>query len=120
MKTLVLLAAIALGAGAQAPTDVLSNGLVPAAQDHTAWISGILRTIQTVRPGMTRRDVERLFIPDGGLSSGAPSIYVFRECLFIKVQVDFRPTLKNGVWGGSADDVIVKISRPYLEAMNID
>ena len=41
--------------------------------------------------GMTRADLLKVFTTEGGLSTGLNRTYVYRECQYIKVDVDFEP-----------------------------
>jgi hypothetical protein len=78
--------------------------------------------MQTIKPGMTRRYLLEVFTTEGGLSTGLQRTFVNRDCPYFKVDVEFeavgrpnrdadgRVTLVEG-----SQDVIVNISRPYLE-----
>ena len=94
---------------------------------QTEWIASSLREIQKVKVGMTRADLLGVFNTEGGLSTGLRRTYVYRECPYIKVDVEFdavgrpardaegRVTLVEG-----DRDIIKKISKPYLEWSVID
>jgi hypothetical protein len=94
----------------------------PASPDHVAWVADALKRMQTIRPGMTRADLLKVFTTEGGLSNGLQRTFVSQECPYFKVDVQFdavdrsnrdsggRVTLEEG-----NQDVIVKISRPYLQ-----
>ena len=96
-------------------------------QGQTEWIANSLREMQKIKVGMTRADVLKVFTTEGGLSTGLNRTYVYRECPYIKVDVEFEPvgraardvegrmTLKED--GG---DIIKKISKPYLEWSVVD
>jgi hypothetical protein len=78
--------------------------------------------MQTIKPGMTRNDLLKVFTIEGGLSTGLQRTFVSRDCLYFKVDVEFeavgRPSRdQDGRVTLMEDgrDVIVKISRPYLE-----
>src|ERR1700734_3334584 len=82
-------------------------------QDHTRWIDHVIRSIATIKPGMTRRDLSTIFSVEGGLSTRTRRRYVYKRCAYIKVDVEFSradvdasqdPTIEN------LDDKIVKIS----------
>jgi hypothetical protein len=73
--------------------------------------------IETVRPGMTRADLEALFIRDGGISTAQHARYLFRDCHFIKVDVDFTAA---GTVSAQPTDKILKISLPYLQRPFMD
>lgn len=81
--------------------------------EHTRWINEVLRSIITIQPGMTRKNVARLLTEDGGLQFRGHGRYVYAKCPYIKVDIEF-----SAVDGGekfSPEDKIVKVSRPYLE-----
>ena len=90
--------------------------------NHTEWVGNALKEIQTVKVGMTRRDLLKLFEAEGGLGgSGGSRTYLYRDCVYIKVDVEFQPTQETG---GKVrefpDDKIIEISRPYLGNPTID
>ena len=79
-------------------------------QNHTQWINATLRSIQTIKPGMTRADLLKVFTEEGGLSTAASRTYVYQECPYIKVDVKFDAPTGHEL----PTDKIVEISRPYL------
>lgn len=79
-------------------------------QEHTAWIANALHTIETIKPGMARSDLTRLFTTEGGLSTTSQATYVYRQCPYIKVDVKFSASGKEEL----PTDKIVEVSRPYL------
>src|SRR6266850_4946318 len=58
---------------------------------HSEWIAQSLREMETIKVGMTRADLLRVFREEGGLSTRTQRQYVYRECLYIKVAVEFEP-----------------------------
>jgi hypothetical protein len=91
-------------------------------QEHTEWIAKSLREMEKIRVGMTRADLLKVFTIEGGLSTGLNRRYVYRECPYIKVDVEFEPVgrpardAQGRVTLIEADgDVIKGISKPYLE-----
>jgi hypothetical protein len=107
---------------------LLLNVSIPGAQTahqsqgETEWIAGSLKTIQTIKVGMTRADLMRVFTTEGGLSTGLNRTYVYRECPYIKVDVEFEPVgrpardAEGRVTLKEADkDLIKTISKPYLD-----
>jgi hypothetical protein len=79
-------------------------------------LAGALWECQTIKPGMTRGELSRIFTTEGGLSTPRHRTYVYRECPYIKVDVDF--TLTNSTQSPAEErptDIIAKTSRPYLE-----
>ncbi len=68
--------------------------------------------MQTVRAGMTRADLLKVFTTEGGLSTTTQRTYVYQQCPYIKVTVRFAPMAKDRE---DPSDKIIEISRPYLE-----
>ncbi|MCX6900558.1 MAG: hypothetical protein NT105_17905 [Verrucomicrobia bacterium] len=87
-------------------------------------IDVILRECRTIKPGMTRADLLKVFTTEGGLSSPEARTYVNRRCYFIKVDVEFSLTDPNQrtdmLDHERPTDVITKISKPYLEWNHLD
>jgi len=75
---------------------------------HAQWVGNVLAWIETIKPGMTRSDLLRVFTTEGGLSSRTHRTFVLKECRTIKVDVEFSGS------GDEAEDKITQISRPYL------
>src|SRR5215471_1245560 len=91
-------------------------------QSHIEWVTETLLRMQTVKVGMTRNDLLKIFTTEGGLSTGLHRTFVSRDCRYFKVDVEFeavgRPSRdRDGRVTLEEDgrDVIVKISKPYLE-----
>ena|ERR1043165_696262 len=96
-------------------------------QEQTKWIADSLIEMKTIKVGMTRADLLKVFTTEGGLSTGLNRTYVYRKCPLIKVDVEFQPVgrpardAKGRVTLTEADgDVIEKISRPYLDFSVLD
>jgi hypothetical protein len=94
----------------------------PQSQNHIEWVTEALLRMQTVKVGMTRNDLLKIFTTEGGLSTGLRRRFVSRDCPYFKVNVEFeavgRPNRdRDGTVTLEEDgrDVIVKISKPYLE-----
>lgn len=68
-----------------------------------------------IKPGMKRKDVEKAFIEDGGLSFKGEGRYVFKECHLIKIKVKFSE-VAGATGKESPDDTVTDISSPYIEA----
>jgi hypothetical protein len=90
-------------------------------QQHSEWVAQALKRMQSVKPGMTRKDLLAVFRTEGGLSTGLQRTYGSRDCPFFKVDVEFEPV---GRPSRDSDgrvtlvqderDVITKISQPYV------
>jgi hypothetical protein len=84
-------------------------------RERTKWIAKVLRQISKVRPGMTRRDLLKVFTTEGGLSTRFQHTYVYSECPYIKVNVRFKAANDEGDGvQEEPDDIIESISQPYL------
>ena len=117
IKTTLLLACLASAIGAGA----LRLGATTE-DDQRRWLAARYAEAVSVRPGMTRRELRRLFRPDGGLQTIPGSRYVLKSCGLIKVEVkfdlpegasreDFRD--ENELIDGRLK--ITEVSKPYLE-----
>lgn len=94
-----------------------ANKLTNAADAaHTEWLAEILKEIQTLKPGMTREDLLKVFAEEGGLSNRFERRYAHRACPYIKVNVkfDFHDPEANSV-KEHPQDKITQISTPFLE-----
>ena len=74
--------------------------------DHIEWVGQALNEMETIKVGMKRKDLLRVFLPDGGLNSGRTFIY--RKCPYFKVDVEFQ------------QENIRSISAPYLAKPVLD
>ena len=79
--------------------------------EHTAWLASALNAMQTIKVGMSRSDLMKVFTTEGGLSTTSLRTYVYRQCPYIKVDVKFAASSRDEEL---ATDKIVEISRPYL------
>jgi hypothetical protein len=96
-------------------------------QQHAQWVGESLKTMQSVKPGMTRADLLRIFTTEGGVSTPLHRIYIYRQCPYFKVDVEFatvgRPARDSGgrvTLVESGADTIKSISRPYLQFSVLD
>ena len=76
---------------------------------HSQWVNNVLVWIATIKPGMTRSDLLRVFTTEGGLSTRTHRTYMLKQCPTIKVDVEFS------ISRNEADDKITQISKPYLD-----
>jgi hypothetical protein len=91
-------------------------------KSQTEWIANSLKEMQKIKVGMTRADLLKVFTTEGGISSSLNRRYVYRECPYIKVDVEFEPVGRPArdtdgrvTLVEAKEDVIKKISKPYLE-----
>jgi hypothetical protein len=108
---LLIAAAIALPAPFHgAPQAAPQSGL-----EHTKWAGEALRRMLTIKPGMSRGELLTVFTTEGGISTRTHRVYVSRECPYFKVTVEFRATASNRSAQEDNRDVILEISRPFLQ-----
>ena len=88
-------------------------------RDHTNWISECISRTEYIYPGKTRADLLKVYTMEGGISTRTWRKYVYRECPYIKVDVEFKAIDKDK-WAEKPGDIIAKISKPYLEWSIID
>jgi hypothetical protein len=121
-----LLAWVAIGSSAQDGSTRPANQ-EQCSQDRRAWVAQALQKMETIQPGMTRKQLLKVFTEEGGLSTRLRRTYVSQECPYFKLDVEFetvgRPN-RDGDGGVTSvednRDVIVKVSRPYLQFSIVD
>jgi hypothetical protein len=104
------------------PYEVVTlKGVPPPDMEHTQWVSSVLRWTSDIKPGMTRKDLLRVYTEEGGLSTRAQRTYVLKGCPGIKVDVEFAPVghVQDGLTEGPGDQIL-KISKPYLDYSHMD
>lgn len=74
-----------------------------------------LKEIRTVRPGMTRKELEQIFQLPEGLTGVTDSYYQYRKNrhVFIHVFFDLQRD-ENGRFSYGEDDKIIEVSKPML------
>ena len=99
----------------------------PSKGDRDKWVGSVINEIQTIKIGMTRGRLRKVFLEEGGISTTTHRTYVFRECSYIKVDFVFEargPKTKDAegrTWQKESDaDVIVGMSKPYLQFAIMD
>jgi hypothetical protein len=114
-----------------APTMAIVFGLIiasfsPASPqekcDYDKWVGSSLEEIRTIKAGMTRADLLKVFDQEGGLSTRTHERFVYRHSQLIHVDVEFEAVSSPGGAqnSASAKDKIRNISRPYLDNMIVD
>ena len=93
------------------PMDQLSQEI------RSKWITKLLMQVQTIKPGMHRRDLVQFFRLDGGFNPIDHQYrFVLKECTTIKIDVSFKDFNGNiPLQKEDLDDVIETVSRPYLQ-----
>lgn len=87
----------------------------PYQSEQARWIRENLPELESIKIGMTRDQLLKVFMPEGGLSSRMWRRYVYRKCGYVKVDVEFAPTGDHDSPQEHPDDRITKISKPFLE-----
>ena len=89
---------------------------------HTEWVAQSLKEIETIKVGMTRADLLKVFAEEGGLSTRTWRQYAYRKCPYIKVAVEFEPVGEKepSVFAENSKDKITKISKPFIEWQILD
>ena len=87
-----------------------------ARSERRAWLERCIKDFQSIKPGLTRGQVDKLLRHDGGLMQATHWRYRHPDCDYFKVDVDYA--MKPDAAGGfvaSANDRVVAVSKPYLE-----
>src|SRR5260370_35233237 len=76
----------------------------PCAQDHEVWLAHLMEKMETIKPGMTRWDVLKVFRAEGGLPvpTSTPiglqrSRFVSQDCPLFKIDVEFEPVPRGNL-----------------------
>jgi hypothetical protein len=85
---------------------------VAFSQQQTLWVLKVMNEIGTVRAGMTRKELLKVFKEEGGISTRTHRTYAYKGCPYIKVNAVFSSV--DAKEQESGDDKIVSISGPYL------
>lgn len=108
--------------GASSLVKPIASAQDSCSEKRDEWVRDTLAKMESIRPGMTRNELMKVFRTEGGLSTGLRRTFVSRECPYFKVDVQFRAvgrpdrdsdgrvTLEE-----DARDIIVQVSRPYLQ-----
>ncbi len=121
-----LLSCLTMASSAQDGRTLLANQ-EQCSQDRQAWVAQALQKMQSIHPGMTRKDLLEVFTTEGGLSNGLRRTYISQECPYFKIDVEFEAVGRsNRDEDGRVTvvednrDIIVKVSRPYLQFSSTD
>lgn len=82
-----------------------------------------LKSFELITNGMTRAEVEKRFVVDGGLQGVSPVRYLDAGCNCFKVNVEFdfkKDKADQNRAIASKDDKVIRVSKPYLESPFID
>jgi hypothetical protein len=116
----VILAAGALALAFTLPPSSAQEGegvRPPQPESHSDWVLKTMKRMESVKVGLTRADLLKVFDEEGGLSTRQQRTYVYRGCPYFKVDVKFQAVgvLDEEGAAESPDDEIVEVSKPYLD-----
>jgi hypothetical protein len=114
-RALVMLASSAIGGSDLLRARSREDQKPQTTQDHVAWVSEVLEQMLTIKPGMTRIELLTLFTTEGGISWRLWRTYASRRCPLFKVDVVLKAVGEPDTEDEGDDDIILKISRPYLQ-----
>src|ERR1700682_1085290 len=119
---LLLLSIIVIG-GSASFRPAQSANPEPCAQNHEAWLKQVSEKMETIKPGMTRWDLLKVLRTEGTprrtfrTMGGPPQVlresFVSQDCPYLRIDVEFEPVA--GQDNVPNQDVIVKVSKPYVE-----
>jgi hypothetical protein len=92
------------------------------ASDSCAIIKDAIRQFGQIKAGMKRGEIEGHFKRDGGLQTRDVTRYAFSTCAeaTIKVEIKFKEASTGGEGPFPKDDIVVEVSKPYLEYFTQD
>ncbi len=91
--------------------------------ERLEWVESCLKTIESIKPGMTRRQVDAILKLEGGLQTASPGRYVHPKCPYFKTDISFdfkRDAADQNRAIMSPDDKVISVGKPYIERMIID
>lgn len=89
--------------------------------DRVQWLAQSMEEAQTIKVGMSKAELMKIFEPDGGLQPGGWSgRFSLRSCPFIMINVQFRPPDSSNPAPPDDKMLIAKVSEPYLEPPALD
>ncbi len=80
-------------------------------------MAAILQDWESIHPGDSRARLEKLFTPEGGLSSPFERTYVSLRCSYVKVDIKFREVGTGE--GVHATYVVESLSKLYVDYPHI-
>jgi hypothetical protein len=67
-----------------------------------------------IQVGMTRREVEKQFKEDGGVTTREQTRYIYKKCMYIQIEIRFKLAAPLNSLNFSPDDTVTTVSKPYL------
>jgi ankyrin repeat protein len=120
------LAAFLLGKGGKKAQVIATSGRPPQTtpdKNFTTLVEKCLEDFESIKAGMTRREVESKLAMDGGIQGVSPVRFTHPTCPIFKIDVEFD-FHKNAADQNRAvlgkDDKVIHASKPYIERPFLD
>ena len=89
----------------------LQSQQTAASTESCTVVERALAAYYHLKPGMTRAEVERDFRLEGGPRPRSLSRYAYKECQYIKLEIEYTPDPDQREGLGSARDVVKTLSK---------
>jgi hypothetical protein len=98
----------------------LHPGLAPCQSNSVtnsecAIVQRALEAYRAIKPGITRKEVEKNFKYDGGLNFRDHGRYTYGGCDYIKLEVTFEPAPDRSNSFSSPDDTVITVSKLFID-----
>lgn len=113
MKTTIT--ALALLCGLLAFTWAKSQEGVPGEPSACGMVQRALADSQRIKVGMTRTQLEKYFVADGGVQFPNNWRYVYPKCEYLKLEVEFTAGPTRGQALSSPDDTVTRVSKLFVD-----
>ncbi len=101
------------------------NNVKPLSADKAAiykkWFQDRILEMQSITPGMTRKQVNQILEPDGGLVCQESMSYSHKLCQTLKVEITYELATKDverDEYFDNANDKVTGVSMPYFGFFN--
>ena len=88
---------------------------------YKEWLKDRILEIQSITPDMTRKQVNQILEPDGGLVCQWTMTYSHKLCQALKVEIKYELSikdLKHDEYGDNIEDKVKSVSMPYFGFFN--
>ena len=110
-----------LASPALAPAAPSSLAVSSQAAERDQWVAQCYMNMETIKVGMTRANLMKVFTTEGGESTRERQTFVYPDCCYFKVDVRFEPIGPAlGVERENPNDKITSISGPYIALKIMD
>ena len=94
----------------------------PEANAHCVWLAKRIREAESVKVGMTRRELMKILQEDKGGEEAFVQRASFRyqhpACEYIKLDVSFKLAKDSKTRVNYLDDTVIKVSQPFLDLVS--